>query len=274
MSAIILGSDSQEHFLPPDVSYVIFSYLDGRTIHLISGVCKGWRDLVKSDGDTAKNLWEKIFYRNFVFCGPEEWKEKIGDPGPVPAIDYSQAVKEALIFSSKWPKEWDRKMCFLQPKEILPLEKESFVPLTPRKIGELVAPKLGTECHPTGYRYFWPEALKEHGDKPIKESCWVYMTPDVVPDSRGKAYEVQKKQAKDFGGEVPELVLAITAIFLKYLCSEKRLFGIEPWTYTHCQESTRGLQVVVGGFAPAGLLVGRNYVGGRDNYGVAAPRKF
>jgi hypothetical protein len=257
MFAITQEFDSQECSLPSEVEFMIFSHLDGRTAHLISGVCRKWRDLVKPD--TAQSLWKKIFYRNFVFCGPKEWKKEIGDPGPVPAIDYNQAVKEAHIFSSKWPPEWDKKMCFLQPKDILPIDEESRVPLTARKIGELVAPKLGPECDPTGYNDdFWVEAFELCGDTPIQETCWVYMTPNIIPDSRGRVREKHEKLLADFGGEVPRFVCAVTALFLQAACTGK-LFGTTPWTYIRCQEIIGRVQLVVGGFIKEGLSVPPDY---------------
>jgi len=62
----------------------------------------------------------------------------------------------------------------------------------------------------------------------VQESCWVYLTPDVVPESRERPYEEQKKLANAFGGEVPDLADAVTGIFMKFLCSGKRIFGIKP----------------------------------------------
>jgi len=73
--------------------------------------------------------------------------------------------------------------------------------------------------------------------------------------------------------EVPTALEAATCILAEYSRSEKRLFNDSPWTYTLCQENVQGYQVVVGGFAPAGLVVGK-WLWQRGGIGVAALRKF
>jgi hypothetical protein len=249
-----------------DVLGTIFSHLDSVALGRVFKVCKGWQEL-----SGVERLWEGIFYREFVFFGPREWKENFGDPGAVPVINYQQTVKEIFAFTSKWPKEWDRKMVWLQPKDILQPNATERVPLTPIKIGALVASKLGGECNPTGYRFFWPAALQEHGGKLLQESFWGCMTPDVLPKSRGESYDVLCRFAREFGGETPEFSPAVTCIFLKSM-EGKRVFSNDPLTYTCCQESTNDIHLAVGGFAPAGLGVNFpfDYVGS----GVAALRKF
>jgi F-box associated protein len=258
--------------LPNDALGEIFSHL-GSTVFRIAEVCKKWRDLPSKGKEL---LYKRIFYREFVFFGPEEWKKNFGDPGTVPKINYEQAVKEAFTFASKWPKEWDKKMVWLQTREILQeqLEKQpAHILITPRKIGELVAAKLGGCCDPSGYRYVWDKGFHEHGENSVEESCWVYMTPDVLLGSRGKAYEEQKKQAENFGGEVPELVLAATGILLKGLITRKPL-----WPYTCCKESAQGLQSAVGGFSVSGLsgsgLAHSRNIVSYHGYGIFVLRKF
>jgi hypothetical protein len=267
MSSISVSYPPGINEFPDDILLEIFPHLDSRTVLLIIEVCKRWQVL-----SNEERPYERIFYRDLVFFGPKEWKKNWGDPDTVPKISYKQAVKEAFIFARGWPEEWDRKMVWLQPKEILQQaasEEPKSVLITPRKIGEMVASKLGGKWHPSGYRFFWDEALREHGDTPVEESCWGYMTPDVHPDSLKKSWDVQKKQAEDFGGEAPELPWAATGSFLYCLVTGKRLFRS---TYTRCKESTQGQQLVFGGFAPAGPSVDIDF--GLVNDGVAVLRKF
>ena len=55
----------------------------------------------------------------------------------------------------------------------------------------------------------------------------------------------------------------------EYSRSKNRLFSESPWTYTRCQENVQGYQIIVGGFAPAGLYVNHIHGYGNVNVGVA-----
>jgi hypothetical protein len=75
--------------------------------------------------------------------------------------------------------------------------------------------------------------------------------------------------------EVPALLDATACILLEYARSmgQTRLYGDRPWTYTRCLENIDGNQLIVGGFASAGLSVSDfNY--GNVDIAVAATRKF
>ena len=87
------------------------------------------------------------------------------------------------------------------------------------------------------------------------------MTKDVLPGSRSKSYSQQKNIVAELvkttgvSYQVPTILEAATCILAEYSRSENRLFSDSPWTYTRCQENVQGYQMVVGGFAPAGLSV-------------------
>ncbi len=74
---------------------------------------------------------------------------------------------------------------------------------------------------------------------------------------------------------VPKVLEATVCIFAMYINSNKRisLFGVNPMTYTHCQERFDGYQTLVGGFDPSGLHID-TYELGHDEVGIAALRKF
>ena len=149
---------------------------------------------------------------------------------------------------------------------------------TIKKLGELA--KKYFPSNTDGYRYIWSAIVDELGDKPADESVWLLMTKDVLPGSRSKSYGRQKtiieELAKTTGVpyQVPTTLEAATCILAEYSRSENRLFSDSPWTYTRCKENVQGYQVVVGGFAPAGLSVDYNDHYDDGNIGVAALRKF
>ncbi len=125
-----------------------------------------------------------------------------------------------------------------------------------------------------GCRLIWDEILKPEVDKaPEVAFEWVVMTRDVLPGSRNKAYDIQKALAEAKGYQVPGFLDAATAILWENQHSNTRLFNDNPWTYTRCHEKLQGYQLVVGGFAPAGLFVS-NYYGDDERIGVAGLRKF
>ena len=102
------------------------------------------------------------------------------------------------------------------------------------------------------------------------------MTKDVIPGSRGKSYaEQQCLVAGLVGGyAVPLLLDAAVCILLEHVETGVRLFSDDPSTYTRCQEQVEGRwQVVVGGFASAGLIV-NPHIYNLDYPGIAAARKF
>ena len=106
------------------------------------------------------------------------------------------------------------------------------------------------------------------------------MTKDVIPGSRNKRYGEQQKIVAELteksliSYEVPETLESAACILSQYFFDSKtRLFSDKPWTYTRCKEEVQGCQIVVGGFALAGLHV--DYYNYDDAViGVAALRKF
>src|ERR1700690_364991 len=109
MSSISILDPPGINGFPDDVLLEIFSHLDSRAVLRIVAVCKRWQVL-----SNAELPYERIFYRDLVFFGPEEWEKNWGTPDTVPKISYKQAVTEAFAFAQGWPEEWDRKMAWLQ----------------------------------------------------------------------------------------------------------------------------------------------------------------
>ena len=154
--------------------------------------------------------------------------------------------------------------------------------LTLESLGELVkSPNGGGNT--TQYKDWHPYGNeKTH----IKQNTWVLMTRDVLPNSRSKSYQDQCQLVADLAKssgqsyEVPNLIEAVTSIFMEYVKTGNRLYGDDPWTFTRCQEKTQdenkdkdGYPMVAGGFRADGISVFRGrWILGR--YGVGAAWKL
>ena len=206
-----------------------------------------------------------------IAFGKEMWATYLGDIGDEPPLPPDIKVilsAPCPFFSGK--KVEETHLLVLIPKTV------NGKPLTLRTLGELVKkPLKGTS---TQYRYF---NSGEYKDSPTDSSHWVLMTRDVIPGSRNKSYVEQQKVLKGYiekaqlPYEVPPILDATACIFMEFLRSGTRLCGDSPLTYTRCQEglSSKDYQLVVGGFASAGLDV-NYYIFDSDNYGIVALRKF
>lgn len=274
---ILMDIDEGINQLPEEMIIKIFSKLRPADLERSGIVCKKWQVLASD-----KLLWDAMSPPEIAF-GAKQWLEFFGvDIGEVPPLpkNIDQILQsDCPIWEGK--KVGETHMLVLVPKVIKTANGEE-EPLTINNFGKLIKPYFpDNKDKEDGYRYFWTEIIKEQGDKPIDKSCWVLMTKDVLPDSRKVNYtkqqnivaELAKKTKADY--KVPNALAAIVSIITQYVkTSGTYLFNDNPRTYTRCQEEIRDCQVVVGGFAPAGLLVLFF-----DNYdlvtiGIAALRKF
>ena len=121
-----------------------------------------------------------------------------------------------------------------------------------------------------GYRFLWDQIPKNIPAE--KEFHYAVMTNDVIPGSRNKSYDAHL-QLLPPGYEVPGVFDAARAVLWENRRSGKRCFNDNPWTYTRCKEVIQGYHLVVGGFAPSGLIV-HYYRYDYEDMGVAGWRKF
>ena len=150
-------------------------------------------------------------------------------------------------------------------------------PLTLDYLKKLIqSPKRGG--YGTKYRYYWDKVSKAIGNQSPGSSYWVLMTKDVLPESRSKRYEEQRKLVEEHAGlgyEVPGALEAAVVMLLHHARSGERLYSDNPWTYMRCRDKdTDGYPVDVGGFSSGGLLVSNYDYGLIDDVGVAGLRKF
>ena len=188
-----------------------------------------------------------------------------------------RAVREITISSAVWGEPYDEngaemasllwKLVFLDMQRMPDLMLVRVPKISIVAMGQLVKERRGV-----GYRFIWHRIVEERGTQ-VEEPRWVLMTRDVLAGSRNQPYTEQQKLARRFVGyDVPTLREAIACIFAKFLQDGTRPYSDNPWTNMRCQENVNGLQIVVGGFAPAGLSVSDS-VFDPDWLGVAALRK-
>jgi hypothetical protein len=105
------------------------------------------------------------------------------------------------------------------------------------------------------------------------------MTRDVIEGSRNKTFAEQQALLAELGKnryEAPPSLDATTCMFLEYVRSKgrTRLYGVEPITYTRCQDSFDERLLMVGSFTPQGFCVEFNTSNDYDSIGIAGYRKL
>jgi hypothetical protein len=207
--------------------------------------------------------------------GEVEWKHYFGDVGSAPALpsDIGTILDSACPF---WPgrKVRDTHLLVLMPATV------DGAPFTLNLLGELIQrPKNGG--HETGYRYYGKDTKAQFGAASPDRSYWLLMTRDVLEGSRSKSYSAQKALVESHASRtgqpyaMPGALEAATAILMHHVRTGERLFSVDPYTYTRCQELAEGkYPVVVGGFESSGLHVYSNICGSSSHDGVAGCRKF
>ena len=131
-----------------------------------------------------------------------------------------------------------------------------------------------TRCHSREYRD------ARIGSQSPDSSYWVLMTRDVLPGSRNKSYEDQCALVADhanctgLGYEVPRALEAVVVMLLHHVRSGERLYSDNSSTYTRCQESAEGCQLMMGGFSSKGFYFNFNCNDSFRALGVAGLRKF
>lgn len=283
--------------LPQELIFEIFSHLKVSGLGAMAKTCRLYRDLLsietenkndqKVEESNLKNwyreltlkIWKEAIYKE-IAISDKNWAAWFGRDvvkGEVPGEDFrSLPVKEVI-------------QAFRGIKKVFPekLERESLIlvrmpktlngGLTINRFGELLKQRFPRNV--TGYRAIWVRIVQVIGDKPIEKSCWVLMTTDVLPGSRGKSYKEQEDLVRKVACEalvefeIPEALDAITCILAEYFKSEKRLCSDCPSTYSRCQEKVQGYQLDVGGFASAGLEVSYGSYA-YDFIGALALKKF
>jgi len=261
-------------FFSDELVLEIFSHLNLATLGTICCVSKQWKQLANDP-----ILRKSAIYREIAF-GNDKWAQCFGkdvvkdedNREEFSSLPWNDFIEDCKKFKSIFPEKNARDTLML-----VRLPKTLNGQLTLKSLGEL-AKKYFSDSG-AGYRIIWPGIVDELGDKSIDKSRWVLMTKDVLPGSRNESYANPQKSVDELAEkslisyEVPETLESAACILSQYFGSNTRLFSDNPWTYTRCKEEVKGRQIVVGGFAPSGLVVNISLYD-TDCFGVAAMRKF
>ncbi len=243
--------------------YHIFSYLDLHNLGVSERVSKKWNTVARTP-----ILRQKAIYREIAFNSKHwaQWDDEI-----VRDVDFTQ---EHLSLPENIEEELRRSYKAFPGKRIVETHVLVRIPqgLTIKKLEACARKYLA--MNDGGRREAWPTIGL---DEPTDEPAWLLITAAEINGTKGESYAKQKDiiaalaRKAQVPYEVPTTLEAIAAILATYLRSKKRLFADDPWSYTRCQESIQGYQVIVGGFSPVGFRV--NFAE-FDTVGVAARRKW
>ena len=208
------------------------------------------------------------------------WERYFGDVGATPPLP----AGIAQILNSPCP-FWEGKQVRDTHMLVLIPKRVSGQALTLDYLGELIkSPKGGG--HKTEHRFYWGGIRQAVGNQSPGRSYWVLMTRDVLPGSRGKSYQNQRKLISEHAARtgldysVPNVLEAAVVMLLHHVRSGERLYSDDPWTYTRCRELTppkeslQDSRLVVGCFSSGGLYAFSYDYDSHNNVGVAGLRKF
>lgn len=245
-----------------DVERVVFSYLKLSDLRAVCLSDRRRNEVVSTpfyQGDAS--LKDKIVYRDFAFSSID-WKRH-----------YKKDVDtegEDIFFSKNIYKELNKPCKVFLGKRIGQTHMLTWIPknvdgepLTLNSFGRVL--KEHFPKNRIGYRIVWDPIFLKHGNTGLPRSGWVFMTGDVIPNSRRENYEVQKELVFNLDRrdpyKVPTALKAAVCISTNYFKSGERRYTYELWTYTRCQEPVQGCRVSVGGLATNGIEVNK------DGYG-------
>nr|NGX62312.1 hypothetical protein [Chlamydiota bacterium] len=202
-----------------------------------------------------------------IAFGRTQWETYFGDIGeeepPLPGNIW-QILKSPCPF---WPEKRVKQTHLL----VLIPASVNDEPLTLESLGDLVQnPQNGGHASKYDLLDLSNKLRQESG----KQSYWVLMTRDVLPDTRNKSYERQKEKVAEHEGYVVSKAReAAVCLFMHHVSTKEQLYGHEPWTFTLCEELVRKqFPAAVGGFGPGGLDVGSSHF--VDDVGMGALRKL
>jgi hypothetical protein len=116
------------------------------------------------------------------------------------------------------------------------------------------------------YRHYDRHIRQKIGGYAPRQSYWLLMTRDILPDSSDKCYQEQKKLVDNYANStslpyrLPNALEAATTILMHHARKGEYLFSNAPRTYTRCKErigyaDNKCLPTTVGGSYFAGLDV-------------------
>lgn len=246
-SSIEGGLDPVSYY-PTEVSLTIFSYLSGNELGRSCRVSKQWHTLA-----SMPILWNALDLRKLspslkVF-DELDWTTHIDlsslnlSIADAPPSDKRKEIPVLKRLLSSLSIEGNSGVTLLTiPKG-----------LTLNKLVKLArSPKLGNA---TNFKPIWNRITEELGDIPVDKTYRIVITNNVFEASRNLSVNARKNLVHKSGCEMPSILEASTLLVVTYMSSQQRLYNDNPRTYTLCLGQVDGYPLIVGGFAPAGLVV-------------------
>ncbi|CCB86153.1 MULTISPECIES: F-box protein [Parachlamydia] len=237
-----IGIDATDIF-PHELTLKVFSYLSLANLGKSCLVSKKWH-LLASD----HILWKYAIYKELAF-GDDKWRQFLGKDvikdekhrEDFVSLPVNEIIKDYRRFKSIFPEKNVKDGLML-----IRLPKTLNGQLTLKSLGELA--KRYFPNTKTGYGYLNIH-MDKLGDKSINQSCWVLMTQDALPGSKGVNNTKQNEIMADptetlIGFELPGTLEATTCILAQYFGFKIRLFSNKPRTYIHCKDIVKGFQVI------------------------------
>lgn len=263
--------------LPTEMILHIFSFLLPEDLARPSGVCRQWYDLA-NDYVLWKRFDPKKLFPSLQIIDRTVWKrcvdlEAFGlsfeDIEPFDNRELIPALKTHFHHVDQAKLKVENNAGWTVVEQPKGLDFNRLVKLA-------ASPKQGNI---TLFRYIDPDVSDEFGECTVNKTYRFIMTNNVLERSRGLTFDAQRELAEKAGCEMPGFLEAASLVVLTHMDSSVespiRLYSDEPLTYTRCHQRVHDLYpLAVGGFAPAGVSVGRSFFGRDVLIGVAALRKF
>ena len=269
---------------PLVVSKSVRSGLQRVLLYAVAGQAREWRKPQGVVADFERHVQDAVSQLSYVESklsariDKSVWEHYFGAVGEEPPLpDDLEAIMDSPCPFWGGRQVRDTHMLVLIPSHV------AGQPLTLDSLGGLIQSPKG-DGYGTKYRNYESYAKYVRpaiGSQASGSSYWVLMTKDVLPESRNKSYEDQRKLVADHANrtglsyEVPGGLEASIVMLLHHVRSGERLYSLNPVTYTRCRDKGKdGDPVVVGGFSSGGLIVRIFYYDSYNFRGVAGLRKF
>ncbi len=248
--------------IPKDIVKEILQKLESaRDIARCAGVCRSWRVLAR-EPEVVMAVLRRI--EGLTFFDDADWREHF-------------VLPEGVSFDDLPPFNPVTALPTIHRHLSLSIEGDAGVTLltlprglTFNTLVELAnAPRLREGMK---FSFIWDSFTEAHGDDALSSTKRIVITNNVLNETRSKSAADEKVLVKDLGCHLPHTLEAAALCTTTFIATGVRLYNDSPWTYTHCEENVRGIQIIVGGLSAAGLKVSNSIYDcwDDDNFGAGA----
>ncbi|MBI2811696.1 MAG: F-box protein [Candidatus Melainabacteria bacterium] len=242
----IKTNQSINESLPSDCIVHAFRFLPLKDLAVAARVCKGWNDLT-----THNLLWRDIVKRTFgelKEINEQSWVTHVDlakyglKVDGAEQIDYRGACKQLKRLSS-------------DVKDNAGLTEVTFPQgLTINKLLQIVRdPKVRNK---TGCSLIWDNIIKQLGDVPIEKSYKGIFTNSILKNSLNKAGAKHQQMVVSFECEKPKVIeLMVLCLLTNLLSKSSPPTCLYSDSFSSCDETIEGLQLMAGTYSQKGLAV-------------------